>query len=129
MYDRKTIDELNQLSKEVFGSSSRWRKLVERGSLELIQEDTTRLKHDGTKETVKTPLMYVGPNGGELPQSQLVRYTVETIKEKMLSLKAQREQFFEMIKKQQEEQKAAKEAAEAAKKTEEMVASASGSSV
>jgi hypothetical protein len=123
------IQELNQLSKEVFGSSSRWRKLVDRGVQELVEEDTTRLSPDGAKETVKTPKMYVGPNGGELPQSQLVRYTPETIKEKMLSLKAQREQFLEKIKKQQEEQKAAKEAAETARKAEEAVASASGSSV
>ena len=29
--DRKTKEELNQLSKEVFGSTSKWRKMMELG--------------------------------------------------------------------------------------------------
>lgn len=37
--DRKTREELNALSKEVFGSSSRWKKIVENGVAEPMQKD------------------------------------------------------------------------------------------
>ena len=125
MYNREQKEELDALSQAVFGSRSRWRKMVEVGVPELIQEDTTRLNRDGTSETVKTAKLYVGPNGGELPHSVLKRYTLEEAKQHMIDLKAKREAFFEMIKKQQEEAQKAKEAEEAKKAVE----TASGSSV
>ena len=129
MYNRKLIDELNELSKEVFGSKSRWRKLVDRGSAEVVMEDTTRLHADGSKETVQTPVMHVGANGGEVQQQQLVRYTPESIKEKMLFMKKQRDEMFATLLKQQEDQKAAKEGLKAQEQAKNMVSAASGSSL
>lgn len=110
MYTRETINELNMLSKEVFGSSSKWKKMVEKGVPELITEDTSRFNEKGEKEVVKTPKMFVGPNGGELYQSSLNRYTVESVKEFMLGVLVKRKSFEESIKKQKEENLAKQEA-------------------
>lgn len=126
MYDRKLVDELNELSLSVFGAKSRWRKLVDRGSAEVVMEDTTHLHADGSKETVQTAVMHEGPNGGQVQKQELVRYTAESIKEKMLSMKKQRDEMFAALLKQQEEQKAAKEAKE---QTKNALESASGSSL
>jgi hypothetical protein len=126
MLDRKTIEELNELSLSVFGVKSRWRKLVDRGSTEIVMEDTTRLHADGTKENVQTPVMHEGKAGGQLQKQGIVRYTPESIKEKMLFMKKQRDEMFATLLKQQEEQKAAMQAQEEAKNA---VSSASGSSL
>lgn len=37
--DRKTRDELNQLSRECFGSSSRWQKVMDKGVAEPFERD------------------------------------------------------------------------------------------
>jgi hypothetical protein len=37
--DRKTREELNRLSKEVFGTSSRWKKIVDKGTVEPLERD------------------------------------------------------------------------------------------
>jgi hypothetical protein len=37
--DRKTRDELNQLSKQVFGTSSRWQKIVNNGVAEPMSRE------------------------------------------------------------------------------------------
>lgn len=37
--DRKTREELNALSKEVFGTSSRWQKIMDHGVLEPYERD------------------------------------------------------------------------------------------
>jgi hypothetical protein len=115
MYSRETIEELNAISKLVYGSKSRWRKLVEKGELEPVMEDTKKLHLDGSSEMIKTQVMHAGPNGGEVPKYTLVRYTPKSVKEKMLNLKAQIDGFMEMIRKQQEEQKAKAQLAEDAK--------------
>ena len=77
-YSREVIEEMNALSLETFGTKSKWKKMVEKGVAELIEEDTKKLTmKDGKEvvETVKTPLMHVGSSGGELHQSTLRRYT------------------------------------------------------
>lgn len=74
--ERKLREELNALSKQVFGTSSRWKKIVDRGSPDAYDEDQTK----------------VVPNAltGKLEQKTfkkrhqvLRRYTVEQIKEVM----------------------------------------------
>lgn len=108
-YSREVINEMNALSKEVFGSTSKWKKMVEKGVAELIEEDTKKLTmKDGKEvvETVKTPLMHVGSSGGELHKSVLKRYTLEEAKEFMLLVKDRRAQVQAAIKRIEEQQKA-----------------------
>lgn len=128
MYNAEVKKEMDKLSLEVFGTKSRWRKMVEQGVAELIEEDTTRLFiKDGVenKETVKTPLMHEGANGGQMLQFQLKRYTMEEVKEKLIFLKTQRDNFLSALKKQQEDEKTAKEL----EKAKTVVQTASGSSI
>ena len=109
MYNRETIEEMNELSTETFGTKSKWKKMVEKGVAELIEEDTKKLTmKDGKEvvETVKMPSMHVGINGGELHKSVLKRYTVEEAKEFMLLVKDRRAQVQAAIKRIEEQQKA-----------------------
>lgn len=113
MYSREVINELNALSKEIFGSTSKWKKMIELGVPELIQEDTKKLTVvDGKQETetVKTPKMHVGLNGGELHQHTLRRYTVDEVREFMLTVKDRQEQVRQMIKRIEAQNKAQEEA-------------------
>jgi hypothetical protein len=114
MYTRETINELNALSREIFGTTSKWKKMCEQGVVQLLEEDTTLLTiKDGkeVKETVKTPVYFKGKSGeAEIEQSRLHRYTVEEVREFMLMVKDRRAQVRETIRKL-EEQKKAQEAA------------------
>jgi hypothetical protein len=128
MYSYEVKKEMDALSQEVLGSKSRWKKMIEQGVAELVEEDTTRLTIvDGVekKETVRTPVMKEGPNGGEMRQFQLKRYTLEELKEKLIFLKIQKDNMLAALQKQQEDLRAAQEL-EKAKKAVEV---ASGSSV
>lgn len=117
--DRKTKEELNQLSKEVFGSTSKWKKMCELGVAEPIMEDTIKLTMvDGkeVKENVKTPVLYKD----SIPTSTLRRYTIPEVREFMLTAKDRQEQVRAAIKRIEEQQKAqaaAKATAEAASGT------------
>jgi hypothetical protein len=126
MYSRETINELNQLSKEIFGASSKWRKMVESGVLEPVMEDIKKVNPDGTFEMTKIQAMHTSTKGGEVPKSRIVRYTPETIKAYMVERKAQKEQFIAALAKMEQDKRAAN-AAEAAKKA--ALEHASGSSV
>ncbi len=109
MYSREIINELNKLSKEVFGSSSKWRKMIEKGVGELTEEDTKKLEIIDGKEIskiVKTPKMHVGDGGGELHQYNLKHYTVESVKEFMLMVLDRRAQMQQAIKRLEEQKKA-----------------------
>lgn len=115
-YPRETVNELNALSKEVFGTTSKWRKMIEKGVSELVEEEVKRLKIvDGKEvtENTKVPLFHEGPNGGELHQYTLKRYTVDTVKEFMLNVLVMRQKLREAMEKMQKEQKAAQEAKQA----------------
>lgn len=76
--DRKTREELNELSKRVFGASSRWQKLVDKGVNEPFERD----------REVMVPSL----NGGVKKQvftdrkSVVRRYSVEEVKALMLRL-------------------------------------------
>lgn len=130
MYDRQTRQELNALSKEVFGASSRWQKLVNKGYSKLLTEEV--------EETI--PADENGENGGiqmiakpvlrkdGATQSTLEHHTVDSVKELMLSLKTKRDAYIarlvEMQEKQIAAQKAAQEAEELSKKVQEVSGSA-----
>lgn len=113
-YSREITNELNSLSKKIFGSTSKWRKMVEKGVWELVEEDVKKLVVKDGKETtemVKEPVYYTGKRENcEMKQHQLHRYTLEEVKEFMLTVKDRQEQVRQAIKKIEEEQKAQKAA-------------------
>lgn len=116
--------ELDALSKEVFGTSSRWQKLVNKGYDELVTEEvteTTPAEKEGdepTKKQVQVPVLTA--SGAK----QYVRkhHTVESVKEFLGVQKIQLDlvrkqiaQLQEEAKAKQEEEKAKKEAEDRAK--------------
>lgn len=127
MYSTETINELNQLSKEVFGTKSRWRKLVEKGEPVLVTEETTQFDPganggEGETKTVEVAVLHHGSNGGKCHKYTQVYHTAETVKTKMLEIKKQLDQIKTAIAEQQK----LKQAEEEAKK---LVATASGSAI
>lgn len=128
--------ELDLLSQDIFGSSSRWQKLVDKGYDEIVTEEvieTIPAEKEGDepkKQIVHKPVLERGVH-------KLVRkfHTIESVLEYMVeqkkqldALRAQLEQkkkeFFEKI----EADKAAKKAQEEADETAKRVhAAASGS--
>lgn len=127
MVDRKTRLELNALSKDVFGVSSKWQKLVEKGYLEEVTEEVTETvpaEKEGdapTTKTVRVPVLTA--SGGK--QSVLKRYTVETVREFLLERKKTLDTLRALLKKQHEDKLAkAKEVADAKKLNDENAGSA-----
>lgn len=121
--DYKTKQELNALSKEVFGSSSRWQKLVNSGFADLVTEEVEEVvpaDENGEKggvELVQKPVL----NASGLTQSVTTRHTVESVRELMLRLKASRDAYFARLKALQEARKAEEEQAALAKKLNDQV--------
>lgn len=128
MVDNKTKQELNALSKEVFGSSSRWVKLVENGYAEIVTEEVEEMVpsekegEEPTLQKVKKPLL---TKSGQ-KQSVVKRHTVESIRELMISLKTAREEYLARRKKMQEDYEAAQQKIELSKKVHQQT---SGSAV
>lgn len=97
MYNRKTINELNALSKQVFGSTSKWKKMIEMGVTEPLLEDTKHLTidKDGKEQTqmIKTNVLHKD----HIPLSRLKHYTVESVREFMLTILDRRKQVEDTI--------------------------------
>lgn len=114
-------EELNALSKEVFGSSSRWQKLVDKGHEELVMEEiaeyvpSEKEGEQGTERKVKVP---VKTSFGAL-QYVIKRYTVDSIKEYMIERKIQMEELSKEIARRQEEYRVQKEQEKLANKVHE----------
>jgi len=121
MVDRKTRLELNALSKDVFGVSSKWQKLVEKGYAELITKEVTETvppEKEGDEPTTKTSQVPVlTESGGK--QSIWKRHTVESVREFMLERKKTLDVLRELLKKQHEEKLAKAAEVEQAKKLNE----------
>lgn len=120
--NRNTRKELDALSKNVFGTSSRWQKLIVKGYKELLTEDkeeTIPPEKEGdepTKKIVKTPVL----NEFGMHRYIVKYHTIESIKEFLVEQKKQIDDLKEQIKKHQEELKAKKEADLQAKKLNEV---------
>jgi hypothetical protein len=111
---RKFRMELNELSKEVFGVSSKWQTILRKGTSQLVTRKVTEIVpgkegEEPTTKEVDQPVLT--PYGAK----QFVQKypTLEELHETMLTYKAQLEIIREQMKQQQEE-KAAKEAEEKA---------------
>lgn len=127
MVDYKTRQELNTLSKELFGSSSRWQKLVNKGFAQLVTEEVNEIKPAASEDdkstdeerTVKVKVPTKRADGAL--QSTTVRHTVESVMELMLKLKVQRDEYLEKVRLAKEEQKAKQEAEALAKRVHEEI--------
>ncbi len=109
--DRKIREELNALSKEIFGVSSKWQKLVD-GVYQTVTRDVeeavpaefeTQKNQDGTEtqvqvkaattRTVKVPVPFLDKNGRDTSNSKgykaIKRYTLEEIHAQLLDMKTQ----------------------------------------
>ena len=127
MVNRELKQELNELSKEVFGSSSRWHKLVTQGYAELLTEEVTEFVpgekegDEGTTRKVSVPKLHKG-----IKQSVTRFHTVESVHELMKARKAMLDQIRAEMKKAQEEKEAKAKQAELTKNVHEEL---SGSAV
>lgn len=105
--------ELSDLSQEVFGTRSRWQKMVTKGNSELITRKVTEIveAESGDPKTVEKTVPVLTASG--VQQFENKYYTVEGVKEYMIALKKQRDEILALIQKQNEErkQKALEEAA------------------
>lgn len=121
--ERKERDELNALSKELFGSSNKWRKLVEKGYTEAV---TRVVKEEipgenGAEPTVKeSRVLVLTESGGK--QSVTKYHTVESVKALMLEFKAKKDAYVAESLQKQAEEKAKKEKEDNAKKLHEHLA-------
>jgi len=132
MVDYKTRQELNALSKEVFGSSSKWQKLVTKGYSELITEeveeyvpgetDKDGVVGEGSTRKVQIPVKL--PNGAH--QSVWKYHTPESVKTHMVERKRQLEELRALVEKMKAEEKAKKDQEEL---TKQVQAEASGSAL
>lgn len=121
MVDRKTRLELDALSKDVFGASSRWQKLINKGYTELVTKEVTETvpaEKEGDAPTTKQVQVPVLTEFGA-KQSVVKYHTVESVREFLLKQKATLDQIRDMMKQQHEEALAKKATEENAKKLNE----------
>jgi hypothetical protein len=112
--------ELDLLSKDVFGSSSRWQKFIDKGYDELVTEEveeTIPPEKEGEQATVRKLKMPTLLNGGK--QYARKYHTIESVLEFMVEQKKQLDELRSQIAKQREEAIAKFESEKAAKKAQE----------
>lgn len=77
--NRKTREEMNELSKKVFGTSSRWQKIVNNGVVDSYQEQSTKIVPNRTTGQLEA-------KNFQVTKPVFRRYTVEQVKELMESI-------------------------------------------
>ena len=123
---REQREELKALSKEVFGASSKWQKLMEYDHVltRKIKETVPGENGEPDKE-VEREVPVFAPGTTKVKQSVRKYRSIEEVLELLKGFKAKREEFIAQMKKQQEEAKAKREAdAQAAKVQEQLGGSA-----
>lgn len=122
--DKRTRLALDHLSKEVFGASSRWQKLIDKGYTELVTEEVTETvpaEKEGdepTKRQVQVPVL----NKFGAQQFVTKRYTIESVMEFMQKHKKAMDELRAKMAAMQEEQRKKKEEAELAEKVNDVLA-------
>lgn len=108
---RAERDELNALSKDVYGASSRWQKLIKLGYAKLVTEETTELVpgKDETEEATTRKVQVPVLTSYGAKQSQMTYHTVDSIRTEMLERKVKLDEYRAVIKKMQDEARAKKE--------------------
>jgi len=113
--------ELNALSKEVFGATSRWQKLINGGYSKLLTEKVREIVPAAkagdrpTEREIEVPLK----RHDGATQSTMLHHTVESVRTYMLQRKEQLDAIRAQIKKQQDEARAKKEQEKLALKVHE----------
>jgi len=113
--NRKTREELNALSKEVFGASSRWQKYLESGTQELLVEEVSEIvpgAKEGDPDTERKVQTPVKREDGAM-QFYTKHYTVEDVRTLMVERKVKLDEFKALVAKNKADQAAAKAAREA----------------
>lgn len=106
MISRNERKELDALSKEVFGSASRWQKLVNKGYEEALMEEkfedvpADEKGEGGGTKAVQVPVKATASGGVKYVRKY---HTEETIKEYMLQTKKHFEEIRAQIKKHQDD--------------------------
>lgn len=114
---REEREQLKALSKELFGSPSRYQKLYQYDQVKTHKIKESVPGVDGAPDTEvekEVPLLY---NGSK--QSVRKYRTTEEVLQLMLDFKVKRDEYMAQVKKAQEEQKAKEEADKLAKKVQE----------
>lgn len=108
---RAERDELNALSKDVFGASSRWQKLVNKGYAELKTTEVTELVPGKTDEEEATERKVMVPLKTDFGahQSTHLHHTVESVRAFMVERKKQLDEIRAEIKRRQDEARAQRE--------------------
>ena len=103
---RELRNELNALSKEVFGVSSKWRTFLKKGASQLVTRKSTETTpgKDGAEDTTReVDVPVLTPYGAK--QFVQKRYSLEEVHELLLSYKKQIDTTREQMKKQQKRRK------------------------
>lgn len=118
---REEKNELKTLSKDVYGASSRWQKLVNKGYAKLVTEETTEYvpgkdeNEEGTTRKVQIPVKR--KDGAH--QYVHTYHTVDSIKTEMVDRKEKLDQIRAIMKKQREDAMAKQEQEQLAKKVQQ----------
>jgi hypothetical protein len=101
--ERKVREELNALSKEVFGVASRWQKFID-GVKEPVTKVVTETVpgEKGAPDTTREMTVQVPYGNSKKPQYVIKRYTPEETKELLLKIKKERDEYLAKMKEQQE---------------------------
>lgn len=99
---RELREELNALSKDVFGVQSKWQKMLKNGTLQVVTVKVTEKVPgvDGKEDTTREVDVPVKPK-----QTVLKRYSIEEIHSTLLDYKKQIDAIRETVNRQKEEQK------------------------
>lgn len=121
--ESEKLNELKSLSKEVFGSASRYQKILDKGTTELVTTKTTEVVPgvDGAEDTTREIQVPVLAKNGTKQYKQKY-YTPDECLALLRTMKVKRDELLAMIKKQQEEQAAKAAEAEQQRKINEDLA-------
>ena len=135
MMSREIVNEMNQLSMQAYGTKSRWRKILDYGMPELVTEETTEYvpssdgEGEGTTRQIQVPVKLRSASGREMLQSTIKRPSADQVKEMMLKIIKQKEDFQEMLKNFQESQAKLKVEKEAQSEATLLAGTAAGSAI
>jgi hypothetical protein len=101
---RTDREVLNTLSKEVYGSSSRWGKIVRNGVVELVTQELSEIVPgvDGAPDTETVVKVPVKRDDGAL-QSTVKHYSVEDVRVLMTERKVKLDEFKALTEKNRKE--------------------------
>ena len=118
---RKQREQLKALSKEIFGASSKWQKLMEYDHVLTHKVKETVPGENGEPDAereVEVPLFVAGT---KVKQSVRKHRSIEEVLTLLLDFKAKRDEYVAKVKAAQEEAKKKREEEEQARKVQEQL--------